>query len=248
MDKPTKKEVKALRHIERVEHEEREARNKKLKNYGYWVLFIGLIIACVGVLIYITRPQTPSAQETLAQPVNTALPAVTATDNQAGPEKAKVTLIEYGDFQCPACGHYFPMVSQLKNDYKDSVKFVYRHFPLTTAHKNAQAAAQAAQAASKQGKFWEMHDLLYKNQTAWSESDNAAQAFSEYATQIGLNVDQFTQDMNSEETLTFIKASFDGGSKAGVQGTPTFYLNGKQLTNPTSYDEFKKLVDQALKE
>lgn len=248
MDKLTKKEIKALRHAERVEQEEREVRNKKLKNYAFWASFLALLIASIGVIYFITRPQTPSTQEALSQPVNTALPPVTAADNQTGPANAKVTLVEYGDFQCPACGQYFPMVSQLKNEYKNSVKVVYRHFPLTNLHKNAQSAAQAAQAAAKQDKFWEMHDLLFKNQAAWSESDAAAAAFTDYASQLGLNIDQFTLDMNSEETLNSIKSHVDGGTKAGIQGTPTFFLNGKQLTNPTTYEDFKKLIDESLRQ
>ena len=247
MQKLTKKELKAKRHEERVKQEERNLRRIALKTYAFWVACGLLLVASIAVIYFITWRQPPVPQESLTQPVNQALPAVTAADYHNGPEKASVTLIEYGDFQCPACAHYAPMITKLKTDYKDSLRIVFRHFPLTNTHKNAQAASQAAHAASKQGKFWEYHDVLYKNQAAWSASDEATSAFTDYASQLGLNIDQFLADMNSEETLNVIQAHREGGIKAGVPGTPTFHVNGRQVVNPTTYEDFKLLVDQARK-
>jgi protein-disulfide isomerase len=248
MDKLTKKELKELRKAERIEEEGKEARKKKLKNYGFWGLFAVLLLLCLGVLYYIVRPTSAPVSEIVSKEATASLPPLTAQDYRSGPEAAEVTLIEYGDFQCPACGHYFTMVNKLKGEYKDSLRFVFRNFPLSQIHKNAQLAAQAAFAAGKQGKFWEMHDLLYTNQTTWSESDNAETLFTQYAIeQLNLQPVQFTVDMNSSEAAELILQQAQGGQKAGVQGTPTFYLNGKLLINPTTYEDFKGAIEQELK-
>jgi len=117
-----------------------------------------------------------------------------------GKQDSKVTLVEYSDFQCPACGAYYPIVEQVVEKYKDRVNFEYRQYPLATIHHNAFAAARASEAASKQGKFWEMYRLLFADQSAWENSGNAQSTFEGYARQLGLDRARFKTDFASSET------------------------------------------------
>ncbi|MBI3589357.1 MAG: DsbA family protein [Candidatus Liptonbacteria bacterium] len=167
---------------------------------------------------------------------------VSVGDWKKGNVEAKVELLEYGDYQCPACGAYYPMVEKLIKDLGDKFSFVYRQFPLREIHKNAEAAAEAAEAAGKQNKFWEMHDWLYKNQELWAETSNAKERFADAAASFGLDRAQFEKDRNAREIAAKVQKDFDGGVKAGINGTPSFYLNGEKIQNPASYDEFKNLI------
>jgi protein-disulfide isomerase len=160
---------------------------------------------------------------------------------------SKVTLVEYGDFQCPACKSYFPLVTQLKIEYKDKVNFQFRNFPLTQIHPNAFVGSRAAEAAAKQGKFFEMHDLLYQNQDTWSRSSSPATSLEIYAKELGLNVEQFKTDMNSTAVSDTINADIKAGQALGANSTPTFVINDKKIAkNPQSIDEFKKLLNDAI--
>ena len=125
------------------------------------------------------------------------------------------------------------------------VRFAYRHFPLPQ-HKNAKLAATVAEAAGKQDKFWEMHDLIFQNQSDWSEEKNAAVIFAKYAQDLGFDLAQFQTDIASEEIKAKIENDYKSGVKAGVNSTPTFFLNGKKINNPRNYDEFKNAIEQAL--
>ena len=176
-------------------------------------------------------------------------PETTLTDSdwKRGAVNPKVTLIEYGDFQCPACSAYEPIVEKLQQDFKDTLLFSYRHFPLTQIHQNAILSSKASEAAGRQEKFWEMHDLLYKTQAEWSTSSNAKEIFAVYAKTLGLNVAQFEQDLGLKNIEEKIKADFEGGAKLGVRGTPTFFLDGKKIENPRSYADFKILIESSIK-
>lgn len=158
-----------------------------------------------------------------------------------------VTLTEYADFQCPGCGAYHPVVKQVMEKYAGKVTFQFVNYPLMQIHQNAMAAHRAAEAASKQGKFWEMYDQLYANQTAWSSSSNVSSIFENYATQLGLNKDQFKQDSASGAVNDVINADIAAGRKLNVNATPTFFLNGQKLDQPPQdIDGFSKLLDDAI--
>jgi protein-disulfide isomerase len=172
---------------------------------------------------------------------------VSADDWRRGDENAKVVLVEYSDFQCPACGSYYPLVKALHNEYDDSLVVIYRHFPLRQIHANAEPAARAAEAAGKQGKFWEMHDMIFEHQRDWSDSRDAFGIFSSYAFSLGLDTARFTNDFNSLEGQEKIQRDYEGGFRAGVAGTPTFFLNGTKIQNPRSYDEFKDIISELLR-
>lgn len=166
------------------------------------------------------------------------------SDYISGNKKAKVVLVEYSDFQCPACGQYHPLIKQVTQKYNDKIAFVQRHFPLQQ-HKNALAAARAAEAAGKQGKFYPMGDLLFTNQQDWEEEKDPQKLFESYAKQLKLNIDQFKKD-NTDAQDKKIEDDRNSGVALGVNSTPTFFLNGVKLDNPSSLADFSKLIDAEL--
>jgi protein-disulfide isomerase len=173
--------------------------------------------------------------------------SVQPTNHTEGSTKSGVVLVEYGDYQCPACGQYYPIVKQVAEKYKDQITFQFRNFPLVQLHQNAFVGARAAEAASKQGKFWEMHDMLYENQNTWGEASNPNTYFESYAQQLGLDVTKFKQDLASEDTNNLINADIQEAQKLGANATPTFVLDGKKITqNPGSLDAFNKLIDDEI--
>lgn len=170
-----------------------------------------------------------------------------ASNYVKGEGKKNVTLVEYGDFQCPACKSYYPIVKQLEEEYKEDVKFQFRNFPLVQIHPHAFKAARAAVAAGNQGKFFEMHDLMYENQDNWTQLSDVSSTFEAYASQLGLDMDKFKADVASEATNSQINADIEAGQALGANSTPTFVINGKKIDqNPKSFDEFKKLIDEAI--
>ena len=171
------------------------------------------------------------------------------TSHTYGEGKTGVRLLEYGDFQCPGCGAFYPILKQVKEKYKDQITFQYVYFPLTQIHQNAQAGARAAQAASNQGKFWEMHNLLYDNQKNWESSTNIAVVFEAYATQLGLNVAQYKTDYASAATNAIINADIKTGQDLKITGTPTFFLDGKQIEDNNTVaglDKFSAVLDAEI--
>ena len=179
----------------------------------------------------------------------TVVPAITSADHARGNLSAKVSLIEYGDFQCPACGQYEPIVEQLTKDYGDRVEFVFRNFPLYQIHQDAMISAQAAEAAALQNKYWEMHDLLYTNQVTWSAepaSSVVAKYFDGYAQSLGLDVAKFNVDVNSDAVKARVQKDLDSGNAAQVDHTPTFFINLTQIPNPSNDANFKAVLDAAL--
>ena len=161
-------------------------------------------------------------------------------------EKGKVVLVEYADFQCPACGLYYPLVKQLKSESGDKMEVVFKHFPLKSIHKNADLASRASEAALIQGKFWEMHDILFEKQNEWSNSGQARSLFTAYAVSLGMNQQKFVDDIDSDSVKERVNSDYQEGVGLRVNGTPTLFLNGKKITNPRSYDEFKKLIQDQI--
>ncbi len=170
-----------------------------------------------------------------------------ATNHVVGAGNKKVTLVEYGDYQCPSCGAYYSPIKQIVAKYGDDITFQFRNFPLTQIHQNAMAGHRAAEAAGKQNKYWEMHDMLYERQQSWSTASNPAQIMEDYATELALNVDQFKKDYNSSEVNSAINADIKAGTELKVSATPTFFLNGQKLTDTTpTVESFTKLIDAEI--
>lgn len=170
---------------------------------------------------------------------------ITEKDWVKGSADAPVTLVEYTDFQCPACGAYYPLIKQLTEEFGDKVRVVIRHYPLIEIHKNALSGARAAEAAGRQGKFWEMYDILFSNQKEWSLAEDPMKSIlPSYAGRIGLDMEKFRQDMADSSIDDKINQDRRTGNDLEITGTPTFFLNGKKLENPRSIEEFKSLVQK----
>lgn len=221
----------------------------KAKEIAIW---IGIIFVLVGGLWLLVGAVNNSPSP--ATPVEIKnLPPVSKDDfvkeqNKTGSEsarQAKVTLIEYGDFQCPACAAYFPLVKQLSAEFGNQLRIVHRFFPLVNTHKNAMISAQTAYAAGLQGKFWEMHDKLYENQNDWSNT-NPRDILIGYAKDLELDLDKFKKDLDADSTKKFINEQLDLGASAGINSTPTFFVNGKHIKNPANYEDFKKIIQDEI--
>ncbi len=199
-----------------------------------------IVVVFVGVFAFTrSKSDTPGS--------NNGDNSAQTSNHTIGAGNKGVTLVEYGDFQCPACKSYYPVVKQVKELYGDDITFQFMHFPLTQIHPNAMVASRAAEAAGKQGKFFEMHDFLYENQDSWSSDSNPTPLFESFAAQLELDIDQFKSDMMSAQVLATINADLKSGQALGANSTPTFVINGKKLDkNPTSLDEFKQLIDEEI--
>lgn len=159
-------------------------------------------------------------------------PPVNAEDHIAGPESAAVTLVEYGDYECPYCGMAHAIVKRAQQTLGDDLRFVFRNFPLAEAHPHARLAAQAAEAAGAQGKFWQMHDMLFEHQDALDPDDILG-----YARDLGVDVDRMTRDLESGVYAKKVRDDFRGGVRSGVNGTPTFFVNGERYEGSWANEE-----------
>jgi protein-disulfide isomerase len=163
-------------------------------------------------------------------------------DHMQGSARAPVTLVEYGDYECPYCGEAYYIVKKLQTDMGDQMRFVFRNFPLSQIHPHAVVAALAAEAAGAQGKFWEMHDMIYEHQ-----EDLEEQNLISFAYVLRLDIDQFIHDMNSDEVQQKVHDDFWGGIRSGVNGTPTFFIQGKRHNGSYSYGQLRQAIEAAAK-
>jgi protein-disulfide isomerase len=218
-------------------------------NKTKWIIFAVVVVAIFGGIIWVSK----SNQKTFTGDANKIVTEGTLTDHVRGNKDGKVVVVEYGDIQCPACGAMYQPVKELEAKYGDKVAFVFRNFPLTNIHPNALAAATAAEAAGLQGKFFEMHDILYENQDAWKDVqlNDREQAFIDYAKKIGLDENKFKADLKSKDVSDKIARDRAAGNKLGVDSTPTFVINGEKIDGSSNVDiEFltKKITDAIAKQ
>jgi protein-disulfide isomerase len=206
-----------------------------MKRLFLWIAVI--VVIGIGIALAGRLATGPKAEGDLTVPVS-------AEDTFKGSATAPVTIVEYSDFQCPACAAYAPVMSRLIAERGQEVKLVYRHFPLQQ-HQYAQFAALVAEAAGKQGKFWEMHDIIFSTQSEWASSPNASGMMLSYIQSLGLNLDQFQKDVTDSKLKAKIQNQYKSGIKSGVQSTPTFFVNGKMIENPRSFEEWLTVIDQA---
>ncbi len=198
-----------------------------------------MVVAVAAAVFWFSRK--PNAREASAAATTSAsVPAPNST-----PKPGETLLVEYSDFQCPSCAVMYPWVKGIHNEFAGRVQFAYRDFPLKQIHANSERAAWAAEAAGQQGKFWEMADLLFKNQTAWSALPNPMPAFEQYAGAIGLDLTRFRADVNGFVVHSKVDEDVRLGYQDRIQHTPTVLLNGSEI-HPKSYAEFRDLVNQAL--
>ena len=223
-----------------------------------WIIFGAVIVAVLGGLVVYSRLTNPSAD---VKSINTnSIIAASDQNGQIGDHTfgntdSKVILVEYGDFQCPSCGGAHPQIKDLTEEYKDKLLFIFRNFPLTNIHPNARAASAAVEAAGLQGKYWEMHNLIFETQSEWSTLTGTARTdkFAEYAESLGVNKETFLKDIalsSINEKISFDQAL---GRKDGVDGTPNFFLNGKRIDGEAASSvvqgdssKLKALIDAEL--
>ena len=166
---------------------------------------------------------------------------VTERDHTLGPAKAAVTLVEYGDFECPHCRRAHPLIQRVLRQMGDALRFVFRHFPLAEAHPHARHAAEMAEAAAAQGKFWEMHDILFENQDALEDKDLLT-----YAAKVGIDVQRAYKELTAGTYTRKVRDDFRGGVRSGVNGTPTFFINGYRFDgNWSDIREFIQSLTEA---
>jgi protein-disulfide isomerase len=161
-------------------------------------------------------------------------------DHIQGRADAAVTLVEYGDYECPYCGAAYPIVKELQARMGDRLRFVFRNFPISTSHPHAEQAAEAAEAGAAQGRFWEMHDLLYENQTQLRDQDLHA-----YAEQLGIDVERFDKDLAEHVHAPRVREDFMSGVRSGVNGTPSFYVNGARHDDSYDFETLLAALERA---
>lgn len=212
-----------------------------------WIIFA---IICLGIVLGLFLfPKSNRVDVSKVDPAKVEQQGPMA-DQIYGNADAKTVLIEYGDFQCPGCGAAYPAIKEIKEKYKEDLAFVFRNLPITSAHPNALAAATAAEAAGKQGKFWQMHDKLFENQQMWEMAsiESRTTTFEGYAREVGLNIDQYKTDLTNEEVSKKINRDRALANKVGANSTPTFVLDGKKLDGAAWQDKakFEKLITDAI--
>lgn len=230
---------------------------------GYLITTIIIFAFLLGMLtnkvLYLENAvKTASKAQTnqAAAPAPTEPPAVVKVDNGhlplLGNANAKVTVVEFSDFQCPFCKSFFDNTSpQLNDTYikTGKIKFAYRQFPLTSIHPNAQISAEASECAEEQNRFWEYHDTLFKNQETWTplSGTDVINSLTDLAGQVGMDTNQFSTCLSTHKYKSVVDADESAGSAVGVNGTPTFFVNGHRLVGAVPFDQFKTLIDQELK-
>ncbi len=221
-----------------------------------FIIILLVLAVAIGAAWYLKRSATtPTVANNVSNPASPNAPELPASSgvlgatpaHTVGPANAPVHLEEFGDFECPPCALVHPIMDQMHREFGDRLKITFREFPLTQMHPHAVAAASAAEAAGLQGKFWEMHKLLYENQKTWHEAFDVRPIFEGYAKQIGLDVGRFKQDINGDAVSLRIVEDGKRGRYLGVKGTPTVYLNGRELSfEQLAPEKLRVLISNAL--
>ena len=217
-----------------------------MKRYLPFIIVIGVALITFGsgaMLYRAKRPQVKNIPESQSVPARSD-----ASAHVRGNPKAPVTLEEFADFQCPPCGAFAPFAEELLREYDSRLRVVFRNFPLPS-HEHAREAALAAEAAGFQGKFWEMHDTLYHEQSSWSTAPNARELFESYAGTLGLNMDEFKKDMESDKAKERVDSDHALADSLGIKVTPTLFINNRpvepQQKNP---EGVRAAINAALSE
>lgn len=210
---------------------------------------IGVVTALIiiGAALLLGKPDSSSSPSNTSssEKVDQAL-LMNKDSYKTGSDSAKVTIVEFGDFQCPACGAAYPNVKKLLDEEKNNIRFVFRNFPLPQ-HQNAMQGAEVALAAGAQGKFFEMEDKLFMNQDTWGESKDPTSYFTQYAGELGLDMTTFEDAVKNEKYKDIIDKDKNDGIALGVNATPTFFINGEKFMDSPTYDNLKKKVQELSK-
>lgn len=206
---------------------------------GIGALTMATVVA--GVILLGKQKPKSSPPQTLGTASQYEL--IANSKHTIGDINAPVKVVEFSDFQCPACKAAHPIIKNILKTKGADVYFVYRHYPLPT-HKNSKVAAQAAEAAGSQGKFFEMHDLLFENQKNWENAGNAKEIFESYARQLELDIEKYNQDFDN--VIGFVNEDFALGNKSGVSSTPTFFINGQKYSGVIQLNQFEQIIDSQI--
>lgn len=205
-----------------------------------WFSFGLIVVAIAAGAWWFTIPETEETERTVSSGLRPD-----ADEWTLGNPDAELVLIEYADFQCGACAYYHPIMKELMDEYDEQVYYVFRHFPLTNIHQYATLAARSAEAAGRQGKFWEMTDKIFRNQNIWARG-NAPFEFTKYARELDLNMNQFQSDLGSDELFRRVEQDFNSGLELNITSVPSFFINGEKIMNPRTLDEFRTMIDRRL--
>lgn len=208
-----------------------------------------ILVIVIALFLLIKNSYTKSQQKQESQNAAQAqILQIKPDDHVYGDPNSKIVLVEYLDFECEACGAFYPITTEIKQVYKDKIAFVPRYLPLP-GHRNSRTAAHAVEAAGMQGKYWEMYDAVFQAQRQWGEQQSPDQEqFAQYATAIGLNIEQWRTDVASQAVADRVEKNFQEAQTLGLQGTPSFFLNGKSIVPPSGVESFKVLIDKELKD
>lgn len=211
----------------------------------FWGVIVVIILVFVGIFAISGNKSDNSSKGSGKSNSSQQL-----TNHVEGKGTSGVKLVEYGDYECPYCQQYEATIEAVQKEFGDQITFQFRNFPLTSLHRNAFAASRAAEAAAMQNKFWEMHDLLYQtsNWQLWTNASNPNTYFNQYAEQLGLNVTQFKSDFASDKVNNLINADMAEGNKLNITGTPTFFVNDKQVTIANTQTDFEKVIRGAIEQ
>lgn len=231
----SKKELQALKHLAELEKQTQDRKQNIIK-------WIAIIAASILFLVFFAAIIFSSKQTEEKVVTN-----VSSGRHTLGNNGAKVSLVEFSDFQCPACKASETYIKQALKEYPGKVKLIYKHFPLATIHKNSFLAAKVSEAASNQGKFWEMHSKLFENQEKWGQSDNSLDFFKTYAKELKIDEKTFLKDIESKEVEAKVTKDQDEGTKNGINSTPTFFVNNKRVDYKGNYESLKQAIDDELK-
>ena len=211
----------------------------------FWIILIAIIVSLGVVYKLSSKPGNGAANSSLA-----------GSNHVEGKGSTGITLLEYGDYECPYCAQYYPIVNQVQQKFNDQVFFQFKNLPLTQIHQNAFAAARAAEAAGQMGKFWEMHGILYetnisylnnKKQASWVTAQNPVPYFDAFAKQLGLDQSKFDNYYTSSAVNDLINGDINNFAKTGAEeATPAFFLNGKQIKPQATVDSFSSIIQAAI--
>ena len=211
-----------------------------MKNLPLLLGTLAVTAALIIGVVFSFSKSTTSQQEPVEQSQ-----LLSAVPHVRGAQDAVVTIVEFSDFQCPACKATNPLVEKVVDQYPDQVRLIYRHFPLSSIHPNAQLAAQAAEVAAKDGKFWEYHDLLFEQQLTWSQlekKEEYIEQLASYAEELGIDKDSFLERIESDHIKSSVTEDLTAGGRLNIQATPTLYVNGQ----PSSASQLMQIVESII--
>src|SRR6184192_4272382 len=205
------------------------------------IVIVLAVAVAAGAAVYLSRQPD--------QPEDSAVPThadIKGGGHIRGPVNASLTLVEFGDYQCPSCGAYHPLVKEILNRYPQKLRLEFHHFPLVSIHPNSMMASMAAEAAGEQGHYWEMHDALFEHQREWSDSPNAEPIFVALASRFGLDTNRFMQGLRSPQLQDRILRDVEQGQNAKVDAVPTFFINGERVHIKLSMEDFVQVIQARL--